>query len=91
MPAYAAIGLTLDDLMIPYWRRSFHGAGVIHLHGSAAWLGALAIALFAAIPFFGGLVDSDQLVIVPRFKYVFRFAILLLLVAIVVSYLSTKA
>jgi hypothetical protein len=56
--AYAAIGLTVDDLMIPYWGRSSRG-GAIHLHGS--------------------------------FKYVFRFAVLLVLVAVVVSYLSTRA
>jgi hypothetical protein len=93
--AYAAIALSFDDLAIPYWgnlhNSSMRGAGVIHLHGSAAWMGALAMVLFAAIPFFGGLGDSDNLAIIPRFKYVYRAAVVVLLAAIVVSYLSQSA
>jgi hypothetical protein len=92
--AYAAIGLSFDDLAIPYWgnmHSPMRGAGIIHLHGSAAWMGALAIVFFAAIPFFGGLGASDNLAIIPRFKYVYRFAVLILLVAIAMSYLSQSA
>src|ERR1700722_5317571 len=93
--AYAAIALSFDDLAIPYWgnlhNSAMRGAGVIHLHGSAAWVGALAIVVFAAIPFFGGLGASDNLAVIPRFKYVYRFAILILLVAIAMSYLIPSA
>jgi hypothetical protein len=89
--AYAAIALSFDDLAIPYWSIHSHsamrGAGVIHLHGSAAWMGALAIAFFAAIPFFGGLGDSDNLAIIPRFKYVYRSAVVILIAAITMGYL----
>jgi|ERR1700733_101972 hypothetical protein len=81
----------VDDLMIPLWGRSSNRAGVIHLHGSAAWIGAFAIIVLAAIPFFGGLSEADDFAIMPRFKYVFRFAILLVLVAIAVSCLSRSA
>jgi hypothetical protein len=93
--AYAAIGLGFDDLAIPYWGRhvyvQMHGAGVIHLHGSAAWMGALAMVFFAAIPFFGGLGDSDNLAIVPRFKYVYRAAVVILMVAVAMGYLNRSA
>jgi hypothetical protein len=88
---YAAIGLAFDDLTIPHWGYRMRGAGVIHLHGSAAWMAALAIVFFAAIPFFGGLGDSDNLAIIPRFKYVYRTAVLILLAAIAMSYLSQSA
>jgi hypothetical protein len=86
--AYAAIGLAVDDLMIPNWGRSSYRAGAIHLHGSAAWIGAFAIILLAAIPFFGGLSEADDFAIMPRFKYLYRGGILLVLVAIAVSFLG---
>jgi hypothetical protein len=86
---YAAIALVFDDLMIPYYSRSFN-MSAIHLHGLAAWIGALALILFAAIPFFGGLDDSNRLEVMPRFKYIYVIAILLAVVAVAISYLGPE-
>jgi len=87
----AAVALAVDDLMIPYWSRL--RMGVIHLHGLAAWIGAFALIVFAAIPFFGGLNDSEhaeRLTVVPRFRYIYLSAILLVVVAFCVNFLGPQ-
>jgi len=81
---YAVLGLLFDNLMIPYYRR-LRGFGEIQLHGHAAWIAELAMLLLASIPFLNGINDPKTLVVKPRFRYVFLVAILLLIVAFLVS------
>lgn len=78
---YAAIGLAIDDLTLPSRR------GLIHLHGYAAWVGALALLVLAAIPFFGGIGGSNSQILRPHFTWVFRIVLLLIAVAVWVSHL----
>jgi len=87
---YAGIALVFDDLMIPYYRRRSFNTGAIHLHGLAAWIGALALIVLAAIPFFGGLDDSNGLAVMPKFKYIFVVAILIVMLAIAVGYVEPQ-
>jgi len=79
--AYAAFTVAIDDFIIPDLRRR----RLIHLHGASATIAALALLLLAAIPFLNGVTDTDPPAIKPRFRMVFRIAIALIFIAILVA------
>jgi hypothetical protein len=81
---YAALGLLFDNVMIPYYRR-FRGFGEIQLHGHAAWIAGLAMLLLASIPFLNRVDDAKTLVVKPRFRYALLVAVLLFIIAFLVS------
>jgi hypothetical protein len=84
----AAFALIYDDLPITLIGRPMGQSRVLHLHGPAAWIGSLALLLAASIPFLGGLRNADPLAIRPRFRLVYRIAIILMVVALIVGKLG---
>jgi hypothetical protein len=82
---YATLGLIYDDLMLPGRRKYLHQFYTIHLHGWAAWIGALGLLLIAAVPILGGLDQSDPPIIRAQFRLVFRLALVVLVIAIAVQ------
>jgi hypothetical protein len=79
--AYTALAVASDDFIIPdIWRARF-----IHLHGASATIAALAFLLLAAIPFLNGVTDGDPPALKPRFRIVFRVAMALVSIAILIA------
>ena len=81
----AVAGVSIDDLWIPMWSH-YRGLRIYHLHGISAWIGALAIVVLAAIPFFGGVDDTNGLRVARRFRAVFWLGIIILLLAFGISW-----
>jgi len=80
---YASITLARNDLVIPTLSRS--QIQIIHLHGPAAWLGALGILFVAAIAIVGGLDGSDPPRVRPQFRILSRVALILIAVALLIQ------
>jgi hypothetical protein len=80
---YATLGLVYDDLVFPNGGR-YH-IRIVHLHGRAAWLGALGLIVIAAVPILGGLDQSDPPKIRPKFRLLLLIALILIVMAIVVQ------
>lgn len=87
---YGGLGLVYDDLPIPMIGH-LGQVNVYRLHGPSEWLAVLALFLAASIPFFGGLRNADPLAIRPRFRIVYRLAIVLIVLALAVSRLGVAA
>jgi hypothetical protein len=74
---YTFIGAVRGDLVIPglFWRRPMHLAGV------AAWIAMAAVLVGAAGVALGGLDTSDPPKVRPEFRWAFRLAGIVLVLA----------
>jgi hypothetical protein len=79
---YAVLAVVYDDVMFILPNKYGFHPTVIELHGRAAWLAALGLVVIAAVPIFGGLDQSDPPKIRPKFRLVFMFACILIVIAI---------
>jgi hypothetical protein len=84
LAGFVALGISRDDLWIPFGAH-YGRLGVIHLHGRAAWIGGLAVLVFAAIPLMVGVADKKGLGM-PGLKIVFWVAVMLLALAFGISW-----